>query len=202
VASSTAPPRARKSPAAGGAKDQTASRVLRRFRIVFNAIKAHFRTVEKATGIAGAQAWALSVVREQPGIGVVALARAMDIHQSTASNLLKPLVEQGFVATTRGDADRRSVELRLTPQGQRVLRKVPGPFEGVLPQTLGQLDHATLKRLDHDLDALIALLPAGVPRSNLPLGQPVDAAAPAPRRRTAQAPATPSRGQRGRTSKA
>ena len=48
----------------------SATRVLRQFRIVFNSVKTHFRQVEQAAGLGGAQVWALSVIRDQPGIGV------------------------------------------------------------------------------------------------------------------------------------
>ena len=137
-----------------------AFQVLRRFRLVFNAVKTHFRQVEKKAGVGGAQLWALSVVRDHPGIGVGDLARAMDIHQSTASNLIRSLVEQGLIATEKTGADRRAVQLRLLPAGNKVLRKAPGPFTGVLPQALASLDRATLKRLDRDLGKLIEVLGA------------------------------------------
>jgi DNA-binding MarR family transcriptional regulator len=78
-----------------------ATRVLRQFRQVFNAVKSHFRQVEKAAGIGGAQLWALSVVALQPGIGVNALARAMDIQQTTASNLVRALAGSGMLAVER-----------------------------------------------------------------------------------------------------
>ena len=71
--------------------------VLRRFRVVFNAVKTHFQQVEKQAGIGGAQIWALSVVQQHPGIRVSALAVAMDIHQSTASNLVRQLAERQLV---------------------------------------------------------------------------------------------------------
>lgn len=150
-----------------------ASRVLRRFRVVFNAVKGHFREVEKRAGVSGAQVWALSVVREHPGIGVGGLADAMDIHQSTASNLLRPLLDNGYALAERSGTDRRAVQLKLTAKGQRVLAKVPGPFTGLLPQALGRLDAATLGRLDRDLARLIEEL--GPERGgNIPLGQPGD----------------------------
>ena len=82
-------------------------RVLRQFRIVFNAVKTHFRQVERDTGVGGAQLWALSVIERQPGIGATSLARELDIHQSTASNLVRSLVERGFVAASRESTDRR-----------------------------------------------------------------------------------------------
>jgi DNA-binding MarR family transcriptional regulator len=154
------------------AKPDPAIRVLRQFRIVFNAVKAHFRAVEKVAGLAGAQVWALSVVRDQPDIGVAALARAMDIRQSTASNLLKPMLEQGLVTASRADSDRRALLLRVTVKGRRVLKRVPGPFSGLLPDALRQLDVAKLGRLERDLDALIELLHPEPGGARIPLGQP------------------------------
>jgi DNA-binding MarR family transcriptional regulator len=159
----------RKKPAAAPAGDP-AARVLRRFRLVFNAVKSHFRAVETKAGISGAQLWALSVVRAQPGIGVGELAQAMDIHQSTASNLLRGLVEAGLVVSEKGEADRRAVQLQVTARGAKVLAKAPGPFTGVLPEALARLDKRTLARLDRDLGAVIEELGADERGANIPLG--------------------------------
>ncbi len=148
-----------------------AARVLRRFRLVFNAVKTHFQQVEKKTGIGGAQLWALSIIRARPGLGVNELARAMDIHQTTASNLVKALVTAEMVLVEKKAVDRRQVQLRILPGGTKVLRKAPGPFSGVLPDALANLDPATLKRLDHDLTLLIAALHADERAAGIPLGQ-------------------------------
>jgi len=145
--------------------------VLRRFRLVFNAVKTHFQQVEKKAGVGGAQLWALSIVRDRPDIGVNDLAKAMDIHQSTASNLVKSLVTRELVAGTKNGADRRAVQLRIRPAGQAVLRRAPGPLTGVLPQALANLDTRTLKRLDADLAKLISALKADGRAANIPLGQ-------------------------------
>jgi DNA-binding MarR family transcriptional regulator len=151
--------------------DASAIRVLRRFRVVFNTVKTHFRNVEKRAGIAGAQLWALSIIRDRPGLGVGELALAMDIHQSTASNLLKSMLEQDLVVADRSHADTRLVRLQLSAAGAKALRKAPGPFTGVLPQALAQLDARTLARLDRDLGALVALLGADESSGQVPLGQ-------------------------------
>ena len=153
-------------------KAQAATFVLRKLRLVFNTVKGHFREVEKKTGVAGAQVWALSVIRDQPGCGVGHLAKAMDIHQSTASNLLKPLIEGGLVVAERAQADRRALLLRITPRGRAVLRKAPGPASGMLPEALSRLDLETLARLDRDLEDLIAVLNADKRAAKVPLGQP------------------------------
>jgi DNA-binding MarR family transcriptional regulator len=148
-----------------------ATRVLRRFRVVFNAVKTHFRQIEKSAGIGGAQLWALGVIRSNPNIGVGELARAMDVHQSTASNLVKSLVERELIVMTKDAADRRAVALRLLPAGTKVLRMAPGPFAGVLPGALASLDPKTLARLDADLAKLIAVLEADDRAKGIPLGE-------------------------------
>lgn len=147
------------------------SRVLRRFRLVFNAVKTHFQQVEKKAGVGGAQVWALSVVRANPGLGVNALARAMDIHQTTASNLVKALAAAEMIAAEKKGQDRRAVQLRILPAGTRVLRKAPGPFIGVLPDALASLDAQTLERLDRDLAELISALNADERGAGIPLAQ-------------------------------
>ena len=151
--------------------DASATAVLRQFRQVFNAVKSHFQQVEKSVGIGGAQLWALSVVREQPGIGVGSLAKAMSIHQSTASNLVRTLIERGLVVAAKQGADRRAVQLNLLPAGIKVLRNAPGPFAGLLPDALRALSPQTLARLHEDLDQLIVRIAADDAAASTPLSK-------------------------------
>ncbi len=137
-----------------------ATLVLRQFRMVFNAVKAHFRLVEKAAGVGGAQVWALSVIKAVPGIGMNDLAQAMDVHQSTASNLVKALAERGMIVASKNGTDKRAVALRVTAAGSKVLRNAPQPFTGILPDALTSLDAKTLARLEKDLGKLITALNA------------------------------------------
>jgi DNA-binding MarR family transcriptional regulator len=149
----------------------TPTQVLRQFRVVFNAVKTHFRHVEQAAGVGGAQVWALSVIRDRPGIGVKELAGTLDIKQSTASNLVRALLGRDLVAATRDGPDRRTVALHLQDAGAAVLARAPGPFAGVLPDALGELDAATLARLEADLGRLITLLGADAEAGNVPLAE-------------------------------
>jgi DNA-binding MarR family transcriptional regulator len=152
--------------------DDPADRVLRQFRQVFNAVKGHFQRVERSAGLGGAQVWALSVIHAAPDAGVGALAAAMNIHQSTASNLVRSLVDRALVAATRDAVDRRIVRLRVLPAGIRVLQRSPGPFAGVLPEALSALDSRTLKRIEADLAKLIDVLKPGVKAARIPLAGP------------------------------
>ncbi|MCR5863891.1 MarR family winged helix-turn-helix transcriptional regulator [Aquincola sp. J276] len=158
-------------PAQGSTQDDPAGQVLRQFRQVFGAVRSHFAQVEKKVGLGGAQLWALNHVRDRPGIGVGDLARALDIHQSTASNLVKGLIERELIAANRGGSDRRAVQLELLPAGAKLLRKAPGPFSGVLPDALRRMDPASLRRLSKDLDRLLQELSTDDRSSRRPLSE-------------------------------
>jgi len=149
--------------------EDAAVAVLRQFRQVFNAVKAHFQKVERTVGIGGAQVWALSVVRDTPGIGVGALAKAMSIHQSTASNLVRTLIDRDMVVATKEGVDRRAVQLNLQPAGAKVLKNAPGPFAGLLPDALKSLPPETLARLNEDLALLIVAISADEAGASIPL---------------------------------
>jgi DNA-binding MarR family transcriptional regulator len=165
------PPRAPKDGGRAAAADEAdpAVRVLRQFRQIFNAVKKHFQRVERQSGLGGSQVWALAIVRAQPGIGVGDLARAMNIRQSTASNLVKALVGRDLLATSPRPEDRRSVRLKLTAGGSQLLRRVPGPYAGVLPTALRALEAKTLKRLEADLLQLLAHLEVDARSGEIPL---------------------------------
>lgn len=147
----------------------SAAQVLRHFRSVFNAVKTHFQQVEKRAGIGGAQVWALSILQAQPGIGMNDLAMALDIHQSTASNLVKGLLKLELIKVEKNGHDKRAVQLYILPGGQRLLKKAPGPFAGVLPKALSELDPKTLRRLEKDLSVLLKLLNADAKAAKTPL---------------------------------
>jgi DNA-binding MarR family transcriptional regulator len=112
----------------------------------------------------------LSIIRERPGLGVNDLAAAMDIHQSTASNLVRSLVSRDMVLAEKAGHDRRQVHLRVRPVGLTLLDRAPGPLTGVLLQALASLDDLTLQRLDADLAKLISVLDGDDSGARVPLG--------------------------------
>jgi DNA-binding MarR family transcriptional regulator len=152
-----------------GHAQEAAARVLRQFRMVFSAVRRHFQKMEKLAGIGGAQVWALGVIAAQPGIGMSALAREMDIHPSTASNLIRGLARQGLVQVDKAQTDRRLAELYLLPEGQKILRKVPRPYTGLLPHALSELDVHCLVQLERQLAILLERLQVDEASAQTPL---------------------------------
>ncbi len=145
------------------------ARVLQQFRVVFNAVKTHFQQVERQAGVGGSQVSALSVILDRPGIGVSELAAALNVRQPTASLIVRNLARQALVEACRDAADRRSVQLRTTAAGRKVLRRAPGPFAGVLPDALQSLQPATLDLLEQGLCELVAVLGADEQAEKMPL---------------------------------
>ncbi len=138
--------------------DGSSARVLRQFRLIFSSVRRHFQSIEKKAGVGGAQIWALSLVAQQPGIAITQLALAMDVHQSTASNLVRTMIKSGYVQSEKSSEDKRVVELYILPAGIKLLKKVPGPHAGVLPKALSDLPPDSLKSLEKNLQDLIEKL--------------------------------------------
>ncbi|MDR3159857.1 MAG: MarR family transcriptional regulator [Zoogloeaceae bacterium] len=135
-----------------------AMEVLKQFRAVFSAVKQHFQQVEAVCQVSGAQLWALAVVARQPGLRVSDLARAMAVHQSTASNLVDRLVELKLIEKTRSRHDQRVVHLTPTPSGVERVEKAPQPLEGALPGALDKLSPEELNQLHTLLKRLLLVL--------------------------------------------
>ena len=129
--------------------------VLRQFRLIYGSVRKHFRDVEAACGVSGSQIWVLRDVAVSPDTGVSELAKRLSIHQSTCSQLVEKLVAAGLISKVRSKADQRRVGLRVTDAGMRLLRKAPGPAEGLLPEALRQLPEVALRTLEVNLDQLI-----------------------------------------------
>ncbi|SPE26098.1 MarR family transcriptional regulator [Burkholderiales bacterium] len=133
------------------AHQQNALAVLEQFRLIFRSAKKHFQWVQQRTGVSGAQLWVLAELHRRPGIRVTELARAMAVHQSTASNLLERLEKLRLIQRERSPADQRVVHLSLTDAGREAIARAPMPLEGVLPDALRSLAHEDLLALQQQL---------------------------------------------------
>jgi len=144
------------SPSDASGTQHSALETLKLFRIIFKSANRHFHEIEKAVGIGGASLWALAEIAEKKDLTVSGLAKAMSIHQSTASNLMEKLESTAYVARTRSADDRRVVYLSLTDKGRDALAKAPPPYRGILPDALMRLDPESIEALNKQLTALIA----------------------------------------------
>lgn len=121
-------------------------------------MRQHFREIEQTCGVTGSQLWIMQEISATAGIGISELAEKLAIHQSTCSLLVDKLVVRKLVIKERNKLDRRRVGLRLTIDAIKLLKKSPGPAEGILPEALRALPAGTIRSLDSSLAKVIEQL--------------------------------------------
>lgn len=136
----------------------TSNEVFKQFRFVFNEFYKYSRHLEKGMGLSRAQLLALDIIADSPGISMGGFANALDIHQSTASNLIKDLQKKNLVEVIKAKNDRRNVCINLLADGRRLLHEAHSPLNCLFPDVLAKLDQNTLNNLDRDLERFIAAL--------------------------------------------
>ena len=132
--------------------------VTQQLRIIFKAIQAHSKQVEKTCGLSSVRLWMLYEISQNPGITVSELAALLSIHRSTSSNMLDKLEDQGLVYRSRSKSDQRTVRLHITDRGSSILATAPSPPEGKLSSSLQKLNEEQLASLDRSLKDLIEVL--------------------------------------------
>lgn len=141
-----------------GNKNQLSLQVLKKFRIIYGSVRQHFREVEQTCGVSGSQLWIMQEIANAPDIGVSALAARLSIHQSTCSQLVEKLVTRKLVIKERSTQDQRRVGLQLSQEAVALIKKAPGPAEGVLPEALHSMSAESMHTLDTMLGEVIQQL--------------------------------------------
>ena len=89
----------------------SALETLKLFRVIFKSAHKHFHEIEKTAGIGGASLWALAEIAETSNLTVSGLAKAMSIHQSTASNLMEKLEVSGYIQDQKPGRPARGISV-------------------------------------------------------------------------------------------
>jgi MarR family transcriptional regulator, organic hydroperoxide resistance regulator len=138
--------------------EQEAS-VLQNLRIMVRAIQAYSKWVEKQVGISATQLWLMDELAATPGMRISEVAKALSIHQSTASNLLDKLETKGLVMRKRGGPDQRVVRVELSDPGHQLLARVPRPAHGPVTEALHRLPDEVLASLAENMEQLVTTMP-------------------------------------------
>ncbi len=137
------------------AREERMHNITKQLRIIFRAVQAHSKIVQRKCGLSSAKLWMMWELFATPGLKVSELARALSIHPSTCSNMLDQLEDRGLVRRDRSRIDQRAVHLYLTEDGARVLAEAPKPAQGTLSEALSRLDDTYLIHLEEGLSMLI-----------------------------------------------
>jgi MarR family transcriptional regulator, organic hydroperoxide resistance regulator len=133
---------------------------MRTLWVVVHALQKASKRMNQRLGVTGPQRLVVRVVGLSPGISAGALAKALHLHPSTLTGVLKRLESQRLLSRASHEGDARRAVLRLTPAGQQLNLAVSGTVESAVRATLPQVStrdrHAArdvLRRLAVALDA-------------------------------------------------
>src|SRR5581483_4292239 len=104
--------------------DDTA-RAMNAIRSVVRALRLNTRSIEGKLGISLAQLFVLQQLAEKPADSLNELADRTATHQRSVSVVVRRLVERGLVSRTASTADKRRIEIAVTPSGRTLLADAP-----------------------------------------------------------------------------
>jgi DNA-binding MarR family transcriptional regulator len=140
---------------------ESAIAVANRLRPVLLRLARELRKEARAFGITGGQAGLLAVVERNARIGLGRLAAEEGVSPPAMSKHIDRLEEAGLVRRLAGaSGDRRRVEIELTTEGKRLLRRVRSQRTAWLAARLDQLDPNELSAVDRAIEPLSELLAA------------------------------------------
>jgi DNA-binding MarR family transcriptional regulator len=106
-----------------------AGRAMDGLRRIVRALRVANIGAESTHGISSAQLFALRSIDSLPGGSLRDLADRTLTSQSTVSEVVARLFAQGLVNRHPSAADRRRVELRVSPSGTEILERAPSTIQ-------------------------------------------------------------------------
>src|SRR3954471_6414418 len=113
-------------------------RALDSVRAIVRALRLNTREIELKIGISLAQLFVLQQVAHRPATSLNDLADRTATHQSSVSVVVRRLVDRGLVTRRADTADKRRVQIELTPAGEKLLVGAP---ETIQIRMMTALDH-------------------------------------------------------------
>ena len=129
------------------APDADISTSMDAIRAVVRALRINTRAIELEIGISLAQLFVLQQVAHRPATSLNDLAERTATHQSSVSVVVRRLADRGLVARRADTADKRRVQIELTPEGEKLLVGAPETIQTRLVTALDTMTAAERKQL-------------------------------------------------------
>jgi DNA-binding MarR family transcriptional regulator len=147
------------------ADSKAIARSMNAVRSIVRALRINTRAIELKMGISLAQLFVLQQLSERSAASLNELADRTATHQSSVSVVVRRLVERGLVSRTASAADKRRIEIELTPQGRELLRGAPTTIQTQMMTAMERFDA-------HDREALAGLLEKWLRESKIDFATP------------------------------
>ena len=127
-------------------------------RPVLLRLARELRKETEQVGVTARQATLLWLVRRSPGLSLAELAHEEGISPPAMSGHIDRLERIGLLERERSNQDRRRVGLRLTEDGQKLMRRIRARRTTWLADRLRTLGPAELEAVEAALPALLKLV--------------------------------------------
>ncbi len=127
-------------------------------RPVLFRLTRELRKETEQLGVTGRQVTILWLVKRSPGLTLRALAEEEGISPPALSGHVDRLEAAGLLVRVRSEVDRRRVGLKLTPAGERLLRRVRERRTTWLAERLGKLGPSELAAVEAAVAPLTRLI--------------------------------------------
>jgi DNA-binding MarR family transcriptional regulator len=134
--------------------------VVTTLRRIIRSVDLHSRLLLQNCGLTAPQLATLQEVARLQPVQAGVLAKAVCLSQPTMTGILDRLELRGFAERQRNGEDRRSVVVRLTAEGERILQSAPSLLQDHFRAELAKLTEwertmilATLQRVAAMMDA-------------------------------------------------
>jgi DNA-binding MarR family transcriptional regulator len=127
-------------------------------RPVLLRLARELRKETEQLGITARQATLLWLVKRSPGLSLAELAADEGISAPAMSGHVDRLERAGLLERVRSSDDRRRVGLRLTEEGERLMRRVRARRTTWLADRLKALEPSELEAIELAVPALMQLL--------------------------------------------
>lgn len=129
-------------------------------RRITRAADIHSHLLQRDYGVTGPQLSTLRVVHRLQPVSTGALARAACIGYATLTGILDRLEENGLVTRTRDPDDRRSVILKMTKAGERLLSSAPSLLQTRLREEIAKVSERDRSNILNTLLRVAGLMEA------------------------------------------
>jgi DNA-binding MarR family transcriptional regulator len=130
-------------------------------RPVLLRLARELRRETEQLGVTTSQATLLWLVKRSPGLSLAELAAEEGISPPALSGHIDRLERAELIERVRSSEDRRRVGLRLTDEGERLLRRVRARRTTWLAERIGALETAEIEAIEAAVPALMKLVEDG-----------------------------------------
>ena len=120
-------------------RESGAEQAMQSVRRLVRALRAGSADSERRLGLSAAKLFALRQIAAAPGQSIAEVAQRAHTTQSSVSEVVARLTEQGYVVRYSSTTDRRRAELMVTPLGQSVLQRASETVQEQLTSAFDRL---------------------------------------------------------------